>query len=288
MSERAIGDVAREIGVSPQTLRVWESQGLLIPLRTTGGQRRYNTELVERARHIVDLRQRFGWNPSAILNSLEGSAHDEAPPPVATAASTEGLRLRRARQARGLSLTELAAKIDASASHLSAIERGLAKASTRLVAEITDQLGIPMSGLAPFHGNDATVVRRDDRATVVLSGGVQWDELVLPGNDLEPALLTVPPEGSSGGPYSRPGQAFAHVLEGEMTFRVGGGAADHATVGEQFDISAGDSISLPARTLYSWENNSNEPARVFWVEVLPPHAWADPMTKRIVQAASES
>lgn len=287
MSERAISDVAREVGVSAQTLRVWENQGLLVPLRTTGGQRRYTTDLVERARQIVDLRQRFGWNPSAILNALEGSVDDPPSPTAGSDASPDGLRIRRARQARGLSLIQLASKIDASASHLSAVERGLAPASTRLVAQITDELGIPMSGLAAFHGRDATVVRSEDRASVVLSGGVQWDELVLPGSDLEPALLMVPPGGSSGGSYSRPGQAFAHVLEGELTFRVGGGSDDHVTEGERFDIASGDSISLPARTLYSWENLGETAARAFWVEVLPPHAWADPMTRRIVQAASE-
>ncbi|MGW9212808.1 MerR family transcriptional regulator [Embleya sp. NPDC055664] len=290
MSWRTIGDVAAEVGVSPQTLRAWEKQDLLVPDRTPGGQRRYGPEHVGRARKIADLRRRHGWNPAAIRTSLGEPDPADTPPPAADGPAAEapadGGRLRRARLASGLSLKELAALTGTSVSHLSSIERSVERASTQLIARITDALGVPMSSLASFTRTNASVVRADERASVVLEGGVQWEELLLPGHDLEPALLTIPPHGSSGGPYSRPGESFAFLMSGSLRIRVGGGLGDHERVAEPIDIAEGDSVALPSRTLISWENVGRKTARAIWIEVLSPKAWSDPMTRRIIKAAS--
>jgi MerR family transcriptional regulator/heat shock protein HspR len=48
--------VAAELaGVHPQTLRVYERRGLVDPLRTGGGSRRYSDRDLERLRRIQDL-----------------------------------------------------------------------------------------------------------------------------------------------------------------------------------------------------------------------------------------
>ena len=48
--------VAAELaGVHPQTLRVYERKGLVDPLRTGGGSRRYSDRDIDRLRHIQDL-----------------------------------------------------------------------------------------------------------------------------------------------------------------------------------------------------------------------------------------
>lgn len=42
-------EVARRVGVSPETIRAWERRGLIDPvLRTPGGQRRYSESDVQR------------------------------------------------------------------------------------------------------------------------------------------------------------------------------------------------------------------------------------------------
>ncbi|MGH3240465.1 MAG: MerR family transcriptional regulator [Spirillospora sp.] len=289
MNWRTIGDVAAEIGVSPQTLRVWEKQELLVPHRTDGGQRRYGPAHVQRARQIADLRQRHGWNPAAIKISLDGDGdgdHDGDGDGTEHERHADGERLRRARRARGLSLVNLAAMAGTSAAHLSSIERGLDRPSTQLVARLTDALGIPMSGLADFKRRGPTVMRIGDRTPVQLENGATWEELAYPGHDLEAAMLTVSPGGSSGGPYARPGETFAHVLEGSIRFQLGGGVSDHPEVGAVEHVGTGDSITVPARTYLSWSNEGSAPARALWVEVLPSRAWADPVTRRIVRAAS--
>lgn len=42
-----IGEAARRLGVSADTLRRWEESGHLHPVRTLGGQRRYSAALID-------------------------------------------------------------------------------------------------------------------------------------------------------------------------------------------------------------------------------------------------
>lgn len=44
----SIGSVARMLNVSVQTLRLYESQGLILPEKSVGGQRRYSRTDIER------------------------------------------------------------------------------------------------------------------------------------------------------------------------------------------------------------------------------------------------
>ncbi|MGC0421773.1 MerR family transcriptional regulator [Embleya sp. AB8] len=272
MGHWSIGKVAAEVGVSAQTLRVWESQGLLVPDRTPGGQRRYTDEHIARARQITDLRRRRQWNPAAIRSSLAGT-------PVAGGAAqrAKAENLRRARKDRGLTIKELAARADVSPSFLSSVERGESGISTQILARIADALLLPMSALAIFHARSTTVVRSDERARGQFLGGVSWEELVLPGHQLEPALLTVPAGEGSGGPYTRPGESFAFVLAGRMRF------VTDETI--ETLIAEGDAIILPPHTSFAWDNPGDTPARALWVESVSAEAWAAPVAARIVERA---
>lgn len=51
----SIGAVARMLGVSAATIRTWESRyGLIVPERSTGGQRLYSREQVDQLRFVCD------------------------------------------------------------------------------------------------------------------------------------------------------------------------------------------------------------------------------------------
>lgn len=50
-----ISVAAELIGVHPQTLRFYERKGLLEPIRTTGGSRRFSDEDLQRLRRIQEL-----------------------------------------------------------------------------------------------------------------------------------------------------------------------------------------------------------------------------------------
>lgn len=55
----AVGDAAAAVGVESHVLRHWEDVGVLVPLRSASGHRRYDEELLTRAR-LVRLCQHAG------------------------------------------------------------------------------------------------------------------------------------------------------------------------------------------------------------------------------------
>lgn len=69
-----IGQLARRAGVHVQTLRYYESQGLLSPSgRTAGGQRRYDADAARRL-HFIRHAREFGFSSDQIRELLELAA----------------------------------------------------------------------------------------------------------------------------------------------------------------------------------------------------------------------
>lgn len=52
-----IGRAARAAGMAPGTLRAYDREGLLVPLRDADGERLYTPEMVEAARRIKAQRE---------------------------------------------------------------------------------------------------------------------------------------------------------------------------------------------------------------------------------------
>jgi DNA-binding transcriptional MerR regulator/transcriptional regulator with XRE-family HTH domain len=67
-----IEEAARIVGASPSALREWERQGLVKPVRTPGGARRYLAQDVERLQRIRTWRTVDGINAAAIRRLLDG------------------------------------------------------------------------------------------------------------------------------------------------------------------------------------------------------------------------
>jgi DNA-binding transcriptional MerR regulator len=80
----SIGEVARRTGVTVPTLRAWERRyGLLVPVRTAGGHRRYRDEDVQRVLAVVELAGQ-GWAVGAAARRVAGGKSPSPParPPV--------------------------------------------------------------------------------------------------------------------------------------------------------------------------------------------------------------
>jgi MerR family transcriptional regulator, heat shock protein HspR len=73
----AISVAAELAGLHPQTLRIYEREGLLEPARSSGGTRRYSGEDVERLRLIADLTT-AGLNLAGVKRVLALEAELEA------------------------------------------------------------------------------------------------------------------------------------------------------------------------------------------------------------------
>jgi DNA-binding transcriptional MerR regulator len=255
-----IGEVAKAARVSPQTLRIWERQGLLAPRRSKGGQRLYTDQDLLAAEQVSKLRRRQGWNPAAIKSSASMMTSSR------WTHLSLGMRIRAARRNRRLTIAEAAKRMSISASFLATIERGESGVSVQTLSRVADVLDMPMSAFAPSQPSASRLVRPDERARTVLEGGVMWEELVRPGHRLEPAMLIVPPGASSGGPIARPGEIFVLMMSGSLRF-------DLPSHDERIVTEPGDALALEAGATWSWENPGPIDARAVWVEQLDPGAW---------------
>lgn len=65
----SIGEVAERTGVAPSALRFYESEGLVHPVRTSGGQRRYPRSALRRIA-FVRVAQRVGLRLEEIRGAL--------------------------------------------------------------------------------------------------------------------------------------------------------------------------------------------------------------------------
>lgn len=70
MSIVHISTVAIQIGIHPQTIRVYESRGFVCPSRSAGGTRQYCQVDIERLQYIHDLACQ-GINSAGIRKILE-------------------------------------------------------------------------------------------------------------------------------------------------------------------------------------------------------------------------
>lgn len=259
-----IGEMAAAVGVSRQTLRLWERKGYLSPTRSTGGQRLYRRDDLFAANNVELLRGRHGWNPALRRNPAVVEQARQAWESLFL-----GRRIRAARRSRGLSMVEAADRVGISRSFLGSIERGQANASANMMSRIADALHMPQSAFsAPRELHAVHITRADERPMTLLDQGVRWEELSPPGQLLEPALLVVPPGAASGGSYVRPGDSFAYVVSGSLTFSFG-------TRESEQTLGVGDSVVFPGQSPVSWQNLGDAEARVVWVEQLMPDAWED-------------
>src|SRR5580698_10501051 len=101
-----IGDVARQVGVSPSVIRSWESLGLTRPRRTESKYRLYKADDVKVRKRARFLRKARELNAAAIVELLlrEGRAR----PAAGGSAGAIGSHLRQLRAKRRLSLVQVA------------------------------------------------------------------------------------------------------------------------------------------------------------------------------------
>jgi transcriptional regulator with XRE-family HTH domain len=253
-TEYSIGDVAKAAGVSVQALRLWEKQGHVIAGRTDGGQRTYAATAMRKA---VEYSASLRRNRKNLLKrpTLTDAAQDLA---------ATGARIKGARLAGGLTQAAASAKIGISRSFLATVERGESGVSVQTLARMADVFNIPMSSFAGAVDHTRRIMRAKDRPRTVLGGGVTWEELAQPGSfDLEPALLYVPSGQSSGGMIVRPGEGFALVMQGSLTFEFG-------DTKEVVTLEQGDAVIVKSGTSYMWRNTKKKTAICVWLELIAP------------------
>ena len=114
-----IGVISERFGIHPQTLRMYEREGLLRPARTEGNTRLYDADTIERLEIILTLTRDLGVNLAGVevilhmkerMEKMQGEVHDVLSAIREDAASRPPEQDRRfalAKVSHGLSLAKV-------------------------------------------------------------------------------------------------------------------------------------------------------------------------------------
>jgi transcriptional regulator with XRE-family HTH domain len=173
-------------------------------------------------------------------------------------------RIHRLRQQRGLSLEELAASSDVSASFLSQLERGLGNPSFVTLTKIARALSVPIGSLfGEEPGTNNGLVRYNRRKRLIPPNAKLVYELITPDLNrlFEVASIEIPPkEGEPDSPFQHDGEECVLILEGVLEFHL-----DR----EVYKLESGDSITFPG-ALPHWGYNPGSTTTKLIIVISPP------------------
>lgn len=175
-----------------------------------------------------------------------------------------GFQIRDLRRAKGITITELAQRINRSVGWLSQIERGMAEVNISAMHEIANVLEVQISWF--FRGGQPAadeelglVVRRTNRRSMDFHGSGVHEEILSPTISGELLLVesTFAPGASTGDrDRERRGEEAGIVLSGSLELHVDG---------KTLLLQAGDSFAFTRRGPHRCHNPGTVPAVVLWV-----------------------
>ena len=130
-----------------------------------------------------------------------------------------GVALRAARNARGLSLAQVAEATGVSRSLLSLIETGRSDITIGRLSRLAQLYELPLAELVPENRQpDPLVVRADDRPSLHYKAEEIDVELLIPAGPhaLQALLVTIGPHGAMRDFIAQPYEQFVFVLEGKL------------------------------------------------------------------------
>lgn len=160
-----------------------------------------------------------------------------------------GSRLKELREARHISMRELARRSGLSANALSMIERSLTSPSVSTLNKLATAMEIPITAFFRNNPEKHNIVfcKSSERNQVPFKKGL-WEGL---GGEsfmgrIEAFMLTLDPGGSSG-PHGmlHSGHEFVFCLIGNLEYEVGG---------EKYHLESGDSLIFASQLMHSWQN----------------------------------
>jgi DNA-binding transcriptional MerR regulator/quercetin dioxygenase-like cupin family protein len=258
-----IAEAARMAGVSPSTLRLWESQGLIEPVRTESGQRLYEPSHVELLKKISWLRTEKGINPAAIRESLAPSTTASSKP-AKTARRNPGqpigAKIRYLRHEARKTLESVSEETGISVSLLSTFERTSQGLSLKSLHDLAQHFGTTFSAISGTSGSRAgeSLVRKNKWTSwPATTTGVSVQVLAEGRNQMDCHRFVLAPGATSEGAYSHEGEEFIHVISGAMEIVLDGDRF--------FTLNEGDSFYFESRRPHSWRNLSAGETVLIWV-----------------------
>ncbi len=257
-----IGEVARQVGVSPSVIRAWENLGLTRPQRTASGYRLYSADDVRVLKRARYLRRERGLNAAAIVPILKSEGHNgsRTATPDVGASRVIGSRLRRLRQGRKLALAEVARVVGISVGFLSAIERSQMGASVSTLRKLARFYKTNILDFFDSAGDNPHLVRAAERKVLDAGQGVKMELLAWGKAVMEPHLFRIAPKAGSGEAYSHDGEEFLHVLQGRLNISL---------EGHEYHLQQGDSLYFESSIPHRWVNPGKKEVAVLWINTPP-------------------
>jgi DNA-binding transcriptional MerR regulator len=253
-----ISEVAKRVGISSSALRGWEALGLLTPRRTQSRYRLYSEDDVRLLQRALFLRRARGLNPPAIVHILKRQGVVSVP---AENAVSPGVRFRRLRQRRGLSLAQVAKATEVSVGFLSALERGQMSASIATLRRIARYYRTNILSFFEPAKENSRVVKPDERKILETTKGVRMELLAWGNTAMEPHLFRIKPGGNSGESYTHEGEEFLHVLRGQFEIWL--------SKEEHYLLAPGDSLYFQSSTPHRWKNPGKTESWLLWINTPP-------------------
>jgi len=175
-----------------------------------------------------------------------------------------GHRIRTKRKDRGLSLNQVAEKINKTSSYLSQVERGLAEPSITALREIAKALEVPIFYFLIEEENHNSVVRKSERRKLNFPGSHLTFELLSPdlNRDMEIIEATLEPGAeTSEDPLNHLGEECTVVLKGKMYIKIGD---------KEYNLEEGDSIYYKASLPHKIRSTGEEDLQ-FISAITPPN-----------------
>jgi len=263
-----VAEAERLAGVSASTLRLWETQGLVVPERSATGHRQYTEADLARLKRISWFRAERGLNPAAIREALEAesAANDEPGAGSSVEGNIDlqvGRKLRSLRHAGGKTLEQVAGDVGIAPSVLSTLERTSQGVSVAVLHNLAEYFGTTVSSLSgEEEPQSRTLVRAGEwRNWPRTTPGVTVQLLAEGKNQMDCHRFVLAPGASSEGAYRHEGEEFVYVLSGRAEFVLDG---------DQFyDLYPGDSLYFESRRRHAWSNRHDGETVLLWINTPP-------------------
>jgi DNA-binding transcriptional MerR regulator/quercetin dioxygenase-like cupin family protein len=261
MRRHKISDVAKDVGVTPGTLRQWEQYGVLAPVREPSGHRTYTTDQLNKAREIARLRNVGGLSLSEIKFKLKASEREGGSSILLEEREllTAGEQIRRMRLKRGLSIQKLAGKLKVSASTISTFERTSKGVGVRLLRALADFFGVTVTQLTTSAQprRPGPVRKHEGQRIETLGAGIHVRALATGERMMDAKEWKLEPGAQSNGSYSHAGEEFVYVISGFIELNVEGLGVVR--------LGPRDSLYFESTRKHSWVNPSDTVCTVVWV-----------------------
>jgi len=178
-----------------------------------------------------------------------------------------GEKLRMVREHKGLTLKIVADKAGVSESLVSQIERNRVSPAIDTLLALADALDINLEFLFEEYRRERPVqiIRADERRTLA-EDDVMYEELAKPDesekeNSFEAYVIKIPAGSHTHrGSYGHIGRELGIITKGTALLKY---------EKKEYALAAGDSVSFPAGTPHTLENNSKDAVEAIWI-VTPP------------------